>query len=274
VTRTTIQPVPHGDHRCYWRGCRRPECTRAATARNRLNEHLRQTGRGQTCPPDRAAKHITALREAGMADAEIENAARIHNRQLYEIVARRHSIRRATERRILAVAVRRLEVPANDSRVSGVGTSRRMQAMVAAGWPPVALAARLKIPQNHVCRLFRPDRRVALGTALKVRTLFAEAWAQKPEDHGVLPHMARRARNLAARNGWHPAAVWDNFDDPAEEAKYGEHVSRVQAIVEDTAELIREGLSPEGVEMRLAIKWESIRRAHLRAGVLVPEVAA
>jgi hypothetical protein len=273
VTRTTLQPVPHGDHRCYWRGCRRPECTTAAAARNRRNTYLRQTGRGDTCPPDRAALHIEALRKS-KTDAEIGSAADISDRVLRRIVNRRGDIRRATQRRILAVPVEDPVVPANSSRLSSVGTGRRMQAMAIAGCPAVVLAGRLQVHQSNVGRLFRTDRRVLLGTALKVQAVFAELDGKRPEEFGVSPKAAFRAHWWATTHGFHPAAVWDDIDDPAEEPNYGEDTSRVQAIVEDTAELLREGLSPEGVEMRLGIKWESVRRAHLRAGVLVPEVAA
>jgi hypothetical protein len=273
VTRTTLQPVPHGDHRCYWRGCRRAECTTAAAARNRRNTYFRQTGRGDTCPPDRAARHIEALRRS-KTDAEIGAAADVSDRVLRRIVNRRGDIRRATERRVLAVAVADEVVPANASRLNGVGTGRRMQAMAVAGCPAVVLARRLQVHQSNVGRLFRTDRFVLLGTALKVEAVFAELGGRRPEEYGVSPKAASRARQWAAQHGFHPAAVWDDIDDPAEEPKYGLHVSRVAAIVEDTAELLREGLSSEGVEMRLAIKWESIRRAHLRAGVAVPEVAA
>jgi DNA-directed RNA polymerase specialized sigma24 family protein len=44
----------------------------------------------------------------------------------------------------------------------------------------------------------------------------------------------------------------------------------VKAVVEDTAELVLEGLSREGIAARLGIKWDAVRQAYRRAGVPLP----
>jgi len=272
---TVVTAVAHGSPNCYLRGCRRPECTSAAVARSRMTRYMRQTGRGTLCPPGAAARHIDRLRKAGMPDAEIKRQAGIADATLYRIVSNTADIRRSTERNVLSVAVPVAAGASNLSSVDAVGARRRIQAMALAGWPEAVMAERMGLPKMTVWRILhhRSDR-VSRRTMTLICGFFAEVWDRKPEDCGVSVVSAKRARLRAEGRGWHPIAVWERIDDPEDEPNYGEHEARVHAVVEDTAELIREGLSPEGISMRLGIEWDSIRRAHLRAGVRVPEVAA
>lgn len=271
MTTATVQAVPHGDHRCYWRGCRRPECCSAAAARNKRSSYLRQTGRGTICPPDRAARHIQQLR-AGMEDAQIKAAAKLGDETFYRILNGR-SIRRTTEARILAVPVQRSSA-ANCSKVNGAGGRRRLQALAVAGWPVATLAARLSVQENTVHRvLCQEGGLVSRRTLARICDLFSEVWNRRPEDCGVPPVSAKRARGLAARHGWHPVGVWDDIDDPSEVPQYGARVSRVDAVVEDATELIAEGYSREAIAERLGITWDAVRQAYIRKGAPLPELA-
>jgi len=236
--------------------------------------YLRAHGGSATCPPDRAAAHIAALRRAGMTDADIRTAAQVGITAFYRAAGEHGPITRGTERRILAVPVPASSALARSvATVAPHGTRRRLQALVYAGWPPPVLAAALgmKLQLLHEL-LHREHDQVAIRTDAAVSALFSQLWDQRPEAHGVKHATANRARQLAARHGFHPAMVWDDIDAADAQPQYGEEVSRQQAVVEDTAELVREGLSREGIARRLGIQWDAVRQAHRRAGKDAPTI--
>jgi hypothetical protein len=238
------------------------------------SRYLRAAGHRATCPPDRAGRHIHALRMAGMIDSEIRAAAHVGLATFYRAAALQGPIMRTTEQRILAVVTSTPGRPrAGRADVPPHGTRRRLQGLVFVGWPPPVLAAALGMRLQQVHGLLNRERDgVAVRTAGRVEALFAELWDQRPEEHGVRHAAAVRARALAYGHGWAPPAVWDDLDDPYAVPQWGADTSRVQAVVEDTAELVREGLSREGIAARLGIQWDAVRQAHRRAGVDLPEV--
>lgn len=235
--------------------------------------YRRAAGHRATCSPDRAAHKINLLRQAGMTDLQIRAAARCGRATYYRAAGQHGPIMRTTEQRILAVSVLEVRPPATTAGIPPHGTRRRLQALVTAGWPPVVLAAALGMTRQLLCELLHRERDgVALSTAARVEDLFASLWDALPEQHGVRPAAAARARLLAARWGWAPALAWDDLDAPAAAPHFGGVVSRVDAVVEDTAELVAEGLSREGIAARLGIQWDAVRQAHRRAGLPVPVV--
>jgi hypothetical protein len=235
--------------------------------------YLRTAGHRATCPPDRAAHKINQLRRAGMTDQQIRAAARLGHTTYYRAAHRQGPIMRTTEQRILAVTVLEVRPPATTAAVPPHGTRRRLQALVVAGWPPVVLAAALGVSLQHLHLLLHRERDgVSIRTAVRVEALFARLWDVQPERHGVKPAAAGRARLLAARWQWAPALAWDDLDDPFAAPQWGDVTGRGPSVVEDTAELIREGLSREGIAVRLCIGWDAVRQAHRRAGVPLPEV--
>jgi len=235
--------------------------------------YLRATGHRATCPPDRAAHKIDTLLRAGMTEQQIRAAAHCGLTTYHRAAHRKGPIMRTTEQRILAVTVLEVRPPVSTADVPPHGTRRRLQALVVAGWPPAVLAGALgmRLQQLHVL-LHRERGGVSIRTAARVEGLFARLWDQVPERHGVKGAASGRARLLADRWGWAPAAAWDDLDDPSAAPQLGGPAGRGRVVVENTAELIREGLSREGIAVRLGIKWEAVRQAHRRAGVSLPEV--
>jgi hypothetical protein len=240
--------------------------------RQYLRTHGTPTRR--TVSPNRAATHIQQLRHAGLTDQQIRTAAHIGHSTLDTAANRRANISVRTEQRILAVPV-----PTTRKRVVSVamvpphGTRRRLQALIHAGWPAARLGAELGIHPNQLYRLLHQQHdMVAVRTEAAVARVFRRLWDQQPEEHGVKPISARRARLLAERHQWAPALAWDDIDAPDAQPDLGREVSRVQAVVEDTAELVAEGLSREGIAVRLGIGWDAVRQAHRRAGRPAPVV--
>jgi hypothetical protein len=276
TTAIPAEAFAHGDARRYRRGCRCRPCTRALTAEVRRNGFFRATGRGAHIAPDRAADHVRALREAGLRDGDIMAAARIVPSVLYKILRGAGRIHRDTERRILAVPIPTAPGAGCGSLVDGTGTHRRLQALVAAGWPAAQLGNRLGgAHRQQIAYLLngRGTGRVELHTAQRIEALFQELDRLRPEDNGVAPDVVLLTRQLAASKGWHPAVVWDDIDDPTEKPNYGAKASRADAVVEDTAELAREGYNREAIALRLGISWDAVRLAHSRKGIPMPEVA-
>jgi len=89
------------------------------------------------------------------------------------------------------------------------GTRRRLQALVAIGWPTAALAARLGIPPTEVSRLCHHAHRVYPHTAARVAQLYTQL--------SMHPGPSRRARRRGEVASWAPPLAWDDntIDHPA-----------------------------------------------------------
>lgn len=274
MTTATVRAVPHGDHRCYWRGCRRPECTTAVSARVARTRYLLHVGQGTICSSDQAARRIWQLRGAKMSDIQIRAAARLDHETFNRILNGR-AIRRTTEQRVLAVHRQTPGAAGSLANMDVTGSRRRLQAMAVTGWPESVMAARMGMNLRNVQRAISPcSRLISHSSMVRITALCAELWDQRPEDHGVSPVSAKRTRRLAARHGWHPLMAWDDIDDPSEVPQYGARASRVDAVVEDATELIAEGYSREAISDRLGLTWDAVRQAFIRQGTPLPELAA
>lgn len=210
----------HGDHRRYRRGCRCRQCRKAATARALHLRYLQQTGRGIRRSPDRAADRVQLLRERGLDDRTIKMLSKSHADVLYRIVRRQGTITAAVENRFLAIPVPPPSSTPTKARVyvAGLGTQRRLQALVAAGWHIAELARRLGKDRTNLGPMVHgaARRAVTMCVADEVRYLYAEIHRLKPEDHGVSATYAARARQYAAAMDWPGPGYWDDedFDNP------------------------------------------------------------
>ncbi|PZG49853.1 hypothetical protein C1I98_11090 [Spongiactinospora gelatinilytica] len=94
--------------------------------------------------------------------------------------------------------------------VDAAGTRRRLQALVAIGWPQAQLAARLGMDPSNFGKTMQAPRVIA-KTARAVRVLYDELWDQPPPE--TTSHergAAARARNHAAAREWLVPAYWDD----------------------------------------------------------------
>jgi hypothetical protein len=242
--------------------------------------YLRKQGVRATTTPHRAAHHIQRLRAAGMRDGQIAATAGRSPATLYRI-AKCHTptISRATEAAILAVPI-----PAQPSALAGRtatthshGTARRLQALVYAGYPPAWLATQLGMTRARLGDLLHQRRpAVTWHTAHHITALYLQHWHTPADAADITPADTARARALAERHQWAPAAAWDDIDHPGQRPDRGQHASRQAALIEDARELAAEGLSREGIIARLdgVTTWDAIRVACRRAGVDVPQVWA
>ena len=271
---TPAEAFAHGDAKRYRRGCRCADCRAGVVAESKKNQYLRKTGRSTMRTTETASAHVLKLRAAGMADSEIMQAASIAPDVLYRVLRNAGRIHATTEQRILAVKVPAKARQGNGSLTDGTGTRRRLQALVAAGWPSAEIAFRLGVFRQQVGYLIRGEGtgQVTLRVEAEVSRVFRALWGQSPEANGVAPHVALRARRRAARRHWHPAGAWDDIDNPNEQPQYGARVNRSAAIVEDVAELVTQGHSRDAIAERLGVTWNYVQIAHSRENVPMPEV--
>ena len=104
--------------------------------------------------------------------------------------------------------------PETTSRHDHTGTARRLQALVAIGYPQRELAARLGISAAALSGLLHRKHGGVTGkTHYAVVDLFKELWA-----HPVPGRSGQLSRTLARKWQWVGPLAWDNIDDPAETA--------------------------------------------------------
>jgi hypothetical protein len=158
-----------------------------------------------------ARDHLALLAEHGISPARAAALAGVSAAVVGRLVgwdtsrpARR--VRPATLAKLLAVTPH----PSNadpGARVCGVGTTRKLQALVALGWPQAVLATRLgRIPTNLGRLLHASQPRVNAATWRAVDALWEELQAT--------PGPSTRARTIAAKRGWPPPLAWDDIDNP------------------------------------------------------------
>jgi hypothetical protein len=188
------------------------------------NHRRRQIAYGRWQPyvdAEPVRQHVRSLMDAGLSRRRIPELAGVPDatigRLLYGSAGKEPSklIRAATAEKIL-------QVQATDENLSprtlvdGTGTRRRLQALIAVGWPRVQLAEQFEIGRNTIGRcLSRP--RVYASTAVAVRALYDRLWdAPPPEGDRWAASAAEAARREAARKGWVKPLAWDDstIDDP------------------------------------------------------------
>lgn len=192
---------------CYVSGCDHPEC--AAANRAYSKERAKVTWQPDRVDAEYARAHVTMLRNKGMGLREIARASGVHRSTLANLFRSNKSgkpaayLTRATHEKIMAVTLRR----PNGSRVLGIGTARRAQALVAMGWTQTYLAERIGWTGGNFSTLLN-GRPVRKDTAIKVARLYEELkYRRGPSD---------RARTRAAKYGWAFPDEWEGLaiDDP------------------------------------------------------------
>lgn len=159
-------------------------------------------------------------------------------------------------------------------RVDATGTRRRLQALVAIGYPQRTLHPRIGLSAPLMSQILHGHaetvtHRVHADTAV----LFDQLW-----QHPVLGAEGRRSRTIAKANRWVSPLAWDDIDDPAEKPNVSGPRKRpktddddvddadgteVQDEYVDEAAVIR-AMQGHKVRLRPADRREAIRRLHAR----------
>jgi hypothetical protein len=259
----TLTCVKHYD-------CRLPECVERHRAYQRERYHSRTAGTWQPLvDAEPIRQHILELQAANFTPVRISELANIPFQTVVGFI-RVHGYngqRRGRKRRCTReVAARILAITpdtAKPGHVDAAGTVRRLQALVAAGWPMEHLGSRIS-PSCHSVRTLIRQQRCYGRTADAVARVFEELKNEKPEKAGVDRRSASRSRSYAKRRNWPTVTYWadrmDVIDDPDFEPLYG--VTRREIVAQDANELMRvSGLDRAAVAERLGVTKSYIDHA-------------
>lgn len=144
--------------------------------------------------------------------------------------------------------------------IDATGTSRRLRALGAIGWPAEALGDHLGASKEAVQR-WRAARtpRVHRDTAAAVAALYDRLSAT--------PGPSAYTRQRAASFGWAPPLLWDDLDidDPTAHPAPDRDLRRGVVDLDDVDHLLAFGVTLAAVADRLAVEPESIAQARRRA---------
>lgn len=249
--------------------CRRPTCGRQYYAFGLCHAHHWQAVESGvitagTTDASRSRKHVEWLTSQGLSQAEITRMSGVADPTLRRM--RTHDrVLKSTEKRLLAVQPFGIEKRvADESKVSAVGSARRLQALVAIGYTGRHLCRLLEVEPVTVWRITTRSKNVELYLARKIHALFDELH--------MTPGPSVKARNRARKYGWVSSLAWDDttIDDPEAAPDVGEATvvrfpERLKEITEDM------GITnPDRVAAVLGITPDSLERQMYRHGLKEP----
>ena len=256
--------------------CRCARCTLAARVAERHRRRLKLYGRWEPYVDAGPARdHARLLGRYGVGWKRVASLSGVPagavSKLLYGGPGDRppsRRIRRRTEALILAVQ----PVPGNlagQTRVDATATRRRLQALVAAGWPKAQLAARLGMgPGNFVPVMERAQ--VTAATERAVAALYGEMWDRRPPEASHREKIsASRARNYARARGWALPAAWDDStiaDPEAVPAGHRRHDGppRGRELAAEARELFGFGLDRNQAAERIGVSRGALDHALAR----------
>lgn len=214
--------------------------------------------------------HVAALIAAGMSVRGIAIAAGVDRKVLHRLLHGRpgrgtppsRSMTPAHANAFLAVEPPTVlaEIAPGGQVVPALGTRRRLQALIAAGWPQAVLAARLGMDPSNFPRLLR----CATVTAARHRAV-----AQLFTELQLQPGPSDRVRRTATRRGWPLPLEWDEdaLDDPDAAPQRSRHTrdSTLAERREQVAELTAAVVPDQLIADRLRISTRQVLRIRRQA---------
>lgn len=141
--------------------------------------------------------------------------------------------------------------------VDATGTRRRIQALMALGWPGHAIAGHCGWRTGEA--VFEITRRNW------VQRSTAEAVAHVYEHLSMTPGPSAQTRARAARMGWPPPLAWDDIDNPDEQPDVSKSARRTNAdLLAEYAYLTAAGESAEQAARQLGVTLGAIEKARER----------
>lgn len=213
-------------------------------------------------------QHVRELMAAGVGYVRIAHAADVKvgtiDYLLYpgEGSKRGKKINHENARRLLSVQASHVVTGCVDA----TGTSRRLRALMAVGWPPIHLGERLGLCPHYVREIQRRPT-VYASTAHAMARVYNELWNKRPEHYGVSPKAANTARNYARKQGWPPPAAWDDdaLDDPTRgpEPSVEPELNRNELAAyrrQEIAHLASFGIPEQDIAARLGISDSTVQQ--------------
>lgn len=212
---------PHGSlSRHKYHGCKCETCYEGYRSYQRSRHRRRGYGTWEPfVDAEPIRQHLLKLKGHGISYIQVAEIAGLYPPTvggfLYALNANRPRKKRATREvaeKILAVTVEQ----GTPRLVDSIGTARRLHALARLGWPMKTLGPHIGVNPATVNRLALQEK-VHADTAKAVEACYEQLRGQKPEDHGVVPGVARKIRNWAEREGWRDPQWWEDYgriDDP------------------------------------------------------------
>jgi hypothetical protein len=205
---------PHGYARYKLDGCRCNLCGFAVSEYTRLRRNAIRKGTWRV-DAEQVRAHVRALQAAGMGRHRIAAVAGMNDSTLSNLLYGRGgrpvpaTMRYDLAQKLLAVA----PDLAPYARISGVGTVRRVRALVAIGWTLTEIAAGVGWSVANLCDLV--SGRTA-GVAVRTARLVAGLYERLSMTPSTGPR-AGRARSMARSRGWVPPLGWNEgaIDNPS-----------------------------------------------------------
>jgi len=215
------QPHKHGTRTAYVKdACRCRDCMDANTAASHTASREQTFGRWQPyidAAPVR--EHIADLRRSGVGLTQIAKLANTSLSHVRDLVRTGPDgqpntvrVRPSTADRILAIEASAAS-SAPGARVDATGTRRRLESLMAIGWPLPAIAAHLGRTTANLARSMDRDR-VNADTAWQITQLYEQLWNKMPPQESASQRAASaKARSHAQQQGWPPPLGWDDIDN-------------------------------------------------------------
>lgn len=256
---TAARTAPNHDTlTCYTKyQCRRPKCVQRYNTWGRDRECAITDGTWQPLlDAEPVRQHLLGLHAAGITIHRVaaitgitfQNVRSFTQHGYGNTAPRRRRVTPQVAAKILAVNL----IDHTPGNVNSTGSRRRLQALVAIGWPSIYVARHAGIdPANRNAIVARPTIRAT--TAQKFAAAYDEMRHQKPGRRGVRPVSIKRAKQQAAANRWPPPTYWDQcgaIDDPHWSPDY--KVTRAEILAEEARWLITTaGLTRTEAALRL-----------------------
>ena len=243
---TAVREAPHHNTlTCYtdYR-CRRPECVERYLAWEHDRAARQADGTWDNLVDATPVRqHIQHLIAQGYTVHRIATIAGMLPHSIRDFIGngvrgRRYRTTPATVEKILAIT----PDSTAPTFINPTGTHRRLQALVAAGWPLGIIDRRIGYKAAHFRKILT-EQRVHVSTSLLVTDVYETYQGRKPERNGVAKHLARQARARAAANRWPNPSYWadrmDVIDDPDFVPEYG--IGKRQIIAQEAHWIMRHG---------------------------------
>lgn len=230
---------PHGYARYRLDGCRCYVCGYAVSQYNENRDKAIIAGTWQPWVDAEPVRvHIRHLQSCSMGLRAIAAAAGVDRKRLQSILNGRPERGTAPQEKVrpaLAAAILAVE-PTLDNLggavvINAVGSVRRLQALVAAGWSQERQALELDMTSTNFSRLINAST-VIVRNARRCNALYERLWNVDPAAHGSRPEDIARTKARAADLGWAPAGAWDeeSIDDPAAQPNWTGHCGTARGV--------------------------------------------